>query len=311
MTKHSIDLHISLHHGKPKGFKCRFCDHVCAARSGLKIHERNHPESETYRKKINLSKELGYKRKAPKKNTFPVASVNDNRFKCPDCCVVAKSKYVLTMHMNSHPKDGEPGEKCEYCGGIFKKQNFKHHLACNHTNPLLSCKYCDYQTRIRCDFKNHEKNHIGFGEGDFTCEVCESKPKFPTFSNQKYHMKLHHGKDIGFKCDICGYKGRSVNHINKHKKIHDGSNDCKMLPCRYCPASFNTPAGRSRHEQSNHGAGKVIYNCDKCKFTTPAKCHFEEHMRIHENTEGDFECDICQAIFKSKYSRTVHIKNWH
>ena len=317
------DYHLQRHHkAREKGFKCKFCAKILDCRNSLAKHEKTHPESEHhqekrpilpgYIKKADLYKDKG-------RHKMPVNS--EKNFKCEKCCVVVQTEYMLAAHMTSHPKDNEPGKKCEFCGGIFHNKNYHRHVKFNHTNPLLKCtlsKFCSYETRDKRHFDRHQKNHTGIDSGTVLCDDCPAK--FKTTTNLKVHKKDHHGKSHKHRCNFCGFMGhgpdaeeRLKKHLEDHEKV-----ESLNIKCRYCSIYFRSRPARHTHEVKIHGHDpadykKVVYECEvqKCNFTGQSKQQYDEHKLVHQNNKGDFQCKICETKFTVKIALFNHMKNCH
>ena len=59
-------------------------------------------------------------------------------FPCQKCCVVAKTEYVLKMHMFAHTDDEKTGFRCKFCNGLFKDyNNHARHVHTQHTGQIF------------------------------------------------------------------------------------------------------------------------------------------------------------------------------
>lgn len=109
-----------------------------------------------------------------------------------------------------------------------------------------------------------------------------------------------------------------------------------VFKCRHCDEGFDTSTKRSKHEKSIHMKQSIMYNCDKCSYSTYTKGCFTTHLKRHikqytlfceecnvgffNNTEltshniklhdmQPFQCAICNDLFTSKGNLYSHIKS--
>ena len=315
-NKRGFELHLAFQHPDfKKEIKCRYCDFEHRRIERIRQHEATHPESDLPKERLNLSKLLNYKKMKPKpKRKIGADKIKAETFNCTKCCVVAKTEYVLKLHMHTHVDNEELGKKCEYCNGIFKPKNFNNHVKMNHTGTLRNCKFCDYETRNKHDFERHEKSHTGYEKGDHACKIPSCDAKFPRWAFLRNHMKIHHNKKPGFVCEICGSKRQNEADLNEHMKMHDKENSSDYeYTCRYCPFKFKNIFGRGSHETRVHGKTKNSFTCEipNCGFKAPNFRKYEEHYKIHLNKTGKYRCEFCDTRFDTRSAKTTHIKFCH
>ncbi|XP_054716953.1 zinc finger protein 271-like [Uloborus diversus] len=100
-------------------------------------------------------------------------------------------------------------------------------------------------------------------------------------------------------CDECGYAGKTVHHLTKHKRSHTGE---KPFKCTHCSYSCSLSSQLLRHKRLH--SGSKPYKCPYCSYT----CNTQENLRKHvlktKKHQGkklypcqhcSFECNIFSA----------------
>ena len=223
------------------------------------------------------------------------------------------------MHMFAHTDDEKTGFRCKFCNGLFKDyNNHARHVHTQHTGQILNCKFCDYQTRIKYELKQHELTHTGHPEGDYLCEVSTCDAKFPTKRHMTKHLTIHHKKATGFDCDVCGQIFVGMKDMKHHKeRIHGEKNQSTLsFQCHFCDQTFRSITIRADHELEIHGVDKKTtkyFSCpvETCEYKTLHFPNYKDHLKIHEKRSGGYACKICGARIANRGTLSCHIKRCH
>ena len=142
--------------------------------------------------------------------------------------------------------------------------------------------------------KNHHVRSVHLKSLSAKCIQCNKT--FSTKGNLTHHIKKVHEKKTS-ECDVCG---KSVLHINLHKKVNHSKDD-QSIKCHQCEKTLKNVQHFKRHIKQVHFQVKP-FKCEVCKkdWTTPQKLrrHFD---MVHLNKKN--HCKICDTSFKYDLKR--------
>ena len=300
-SKERRDAHLNFHSEDSKlSFKSKYCTGIFKTKNLKDLHDNKYHSSE-------------------------LAEDNNGEIhrgiKCSKCPAVLTDVFHLRLHMNSHPADGEPSQKCYNCQGVFKPgAEFSAHICTgSKANPGLSCLYCNFMTNIPSSLKEHEIIHTGLGTGNFICHECPNdEVKFEKSVKLDNHMIIHHFKKKGFVCKICNLKCNGKKALSQHELVHIKDDKLRPFKCSVddCEFYFKNKEGRTKHETKAHGIKNWVKcpvpNCNfestKARMTIHSRAHEDKHF---ETKDAKFVCEDCGANFKRKCDLTRHTNSFH
>ena len=166
---------------------------------------------------------------------------------CDDC-----SKYV--SQINEHKRRSHAEKKCQFCDESFFGQYpyFKHIKKVHKGNEVhkmkekFMCSSCDYTTHTkdllqRHDLVNHNINYL-------YCDQCEYKTKLKIHFKE-HQKKKHDGSFQKFKCDQCDYSCIRSDYLKKHiQSLHEKL----RYPCDQCGYQATRRQYLNKHIETNH-----------------------------------------------------------
>ncbi|XP_060528552.1 zinc finger protein 142-like [Cylas formicarius] len=264
-TTTALKEHVALHDSNLETpvFMCGLCDYLCMEKETLLEHSGNahlssvatdrifcgyckyetssedsltdhYVEVHNFVQQLMLKRrlaEMQYLRDAKKKRNIAKRGGNVAEIKKEATRVILKrTRY-----------------KCEHCDYAtidrlrFNKHNFKHHKKV--LAKVYKCSKCPYDTvnhismRRHYTFK-HKTKRGGSGE-TLECDICGFTCKDAAL--MEVHSSKHKNVDEVkiYSCDRCSFETIFKNHMQKHKKVHDGStpdgeeNVLKCLKCNF------------------------------------------------------------------------------
>merc|ERR1712133_20114 len=196
-------------------------------------------------------------------------------------CKICDKTFINSKKLNNH-NEIHITKQCVLCKREFKFPTYrKHRLKCK----LYSCQICNFETRLRPEFRKHKNQHK---ENSFDCQICN----YSTYrvSNFQRHNMLHfHSSKL--ECDICGKEFRE---LEKHKERRHSPKvkerkDRKLMEkvfhkCGYCDYKSSIKRNLKVHIVRKHTNPKPSRHsnqnntCQKCNvtFTRPNYCKLHE-----------------------------------
>jgi len=110
-------------------------------------------------------------------------------------------------------------------------------------------------------------------------------------------LKKHTAKHV-FKCAKCEYKTKTIDKLEKHRKVHE-----RIKKCDEC--EFRTTRGRTLVAHKRTHIGDRPFECDQCDYKAKTNYHIISHKLIHTD-ERHFECDLCDYKSRGKSALVLH-----
>ena len=221
---------------------------------------------------------------------------------------------------------------CKICLKRFSRKEAKLLHEKTHTNPKrYSCKKCSKTFHTLHAKTVHEKQHDRFNF-HYVCPTCgkcyKNHQDLMRHCNSKAHEYPDDGvypefeditKDPRKQCDICH---RWVKRITYHKRTHHSEQSRKFV-CDICDFETDRKDTLSTHQYLKHKMinrkfskldetfknGQTQYECFECKKIFDDLTEIENHMLLRSCEE--FQCKICNKIFKQKKNLNQHTRNVH
>lgn len=98
-------------------------------------------------------------------------------------------------------------------------------------------------------------------------------------------------------------KGKKT--AQRHSVYSSAKTHSKILPCKYCDATFFSYSGLRKHTKSIH-LQEYPFNCEVCGKGFFGCERLGDHMNMHQNIKTH-ECPICYRMFTFKSLLRQHI----
>ena len=203
-------------------------------------------------------------------------------------CSICNKHVLGNKRLNNHMKNHKK-VNCEDCNKVMPISNLKRHLkSCKKEKLWLICKFCNFKTVQRTEFKKHLKMHKHI--------------------TNEFEEKI-------FKCQLCDYETKDSSNIRRHKIVHS----IKHL-CTFCTLKFNSEITLNRHISHAHMEEKdvkirlkpTIFSCDKCDYKAKSKFSVTRHQSTHLKPKREkpaFLCQICEKKFNRVAKLKRHMQN--
>ena len=250
-----LKKHLAKHQTEAAGFRCNYCDLVCATQIDLQIHKEEHFQETpcSHCDSIYLSRQALDDHIA----VYHTQSRN-NSFICSLCSEIFEKQIDFKNHISSHY--AEPIFVCEtnLCHKIFKKEVLmRAHMTRIHSNLEFSCYLCYRKFFSNSDLQKHISTH--FLSSTLKCLKC-------TFTtNSKVELQNHvrnHSEEPQYECNFCGIKLQQRHHIIKHlqsaHQIKENFTEFIMVnnwKCSACSKVFLSYAATTKHLSSHASHG--------------------------------------------------------
>ena len=227
-----------------------------------------------------------------------------------------KVELNILFHNKEVKRDGRnycfkiieyPGLKvvCKKC-----RKNTTEHMN-NHLTPHLQCKHCLYEIKTMTELSFWRR----------VCNICGKILNDETLKMQ--HQKRHEETVSG--CEVCGEQFSTNFNLHRHMlEQHDSfqgetgfkSQANEPYKCTSCAKTFKYERNLDRHIKSIH-TRESERHCEICgqKFGIGfnLKAHLKEQhdvtefeCSIHSEEVNDFNCKVCDVVFKRKTNLKVH-----
>ncbi|CAH2251281.1 jg5976 [Pararge aegeria aegeria] len=213
---------------------------------------------------------------------------------------------IFTLTKN---EDGTQRYNCNVCDKHFKRRDLvsQHHKMVHlRIRPQLrSCHICKAKVRTRKRASHMELEH---GIPAPICGACGRKFAFP--SEVIRHQKLYHMGERNYKCEVCNFKCKSINHLGTHKMTHAPERPFK---CEICKKTFKWKNGLGRHMMIHLNVRPHVCGvCQEAFVQKTSTVIYGDFTRIREADGSEsFACNVCKNVYKKRTSFTQHYKHVH
>ena len=269
-----------------KPYKCNLCDYDTLFLSKLRNHIERHNSEGKF-----VCANCGVKLKNPESLKCHI-EICTTIFQCESCNYHTKEKKKILYHMkNEHNIDNYKPYKCNKC---------------NHNFPLISY------------LKRHIERKHNYGEGCI-CTICGKTLKnIELLTN--HTLRLHTIKERDFVCDICGFKTKMKNDLNRHKRMHKE----KSLKCLYCDFLSCKKEQLEYHVDKKHQdvGGALSHMCPECGkgfiykniltkhlWKCKRKCKIGINQKMFQ--KPIWACPMCDDVLKNRNQFRNHMASLH
>ncbi|RUS83409.1 hypothetical protein EGW08_008830, partial [Elysia chlorotica] len=263
-------------------------------------------------------------------------------FICCYCLKAFKLELTLDIHKLSHTIKSDSQLNLKYIHQVSKffscpvcdfqyqrKPQLMMHMATTHKgDKYLFCDECNYSCLSEEKLLAHKQTTSHKAERTL-CPLCGASTK-----NLRQHVRTAHNENRPFKCDICGFKAKTITNLKTHLNTHDPVKQIHCLHCSYrcrtndqlkkhmvrhstekkfkctlCTFACKTAMSLKRHMQIHEKPGKYI--CKVCNFSTPDKLILKEHKNTHHKLKPRFICRECSVEFKRPLELRKHALSVH
>ncbi|XP_066288038.1 zinc finger protein 658B-like [Branchiostoma lanceolatum] len=251
--------HMHLYHEREQWkfqVQCNFCKSTSKTEDDIKQH---------------LFKNHGIRQKPLDRFTLAQEVMSDpEQFSCTLCNFVTKMKAKFEAHLLVHYT--AKMYQCKKCHKYFKTtQELSEHLATMHVDTRHNCDKCSYGTNLMSALKAHMLTH---GKEEFKCRICQHTTD--TKLGLKMHVSQQHRYGNLYRCNTCGYLGKTANKLIDHIRTHTKEKPFSCKLCKYaCSRQDNLAIHMRVHKKD------TVYDCPKCDFLTLSVAEIEAHHKTH------------------------------
>lgn len=186
--------------------------------------------------------------------------------------------------------------KCEICSHEFTdwSQAMSHYQQ-SHPNTRGFIRCCGRKIDKRYEMIDHVKWHED--PTIFSCHICGKS--LLTRENLMTHEGTHIPEELRqFQCPICPKKFGSSFSLQNHKRLHKKDKLEPSIPCPKCPERmYKTKAQLKLHWASCHkNVGQFM--CELCSKVYKSKYTLEIHLKDHTNPDKPIECQVMKPIME-------------
>ena len=237
-----------------------------------------------------------------KTKTKTIFDVEDSPLVCKICLKRFSTKEARLLHEKTHtcPKR----YNCKKCSKTFhtlhaKNVHEKRHDLINFHYVCPTCGKCykNHQDLMKhCKSKVHDHPDEGvYPEFELitkgACKLCNICNRW--VKRLAYHKRTHHSEQSRkFVCDICEFETDRKDSLATHQ----------YLKHKVTNRKFSKLDETFKNEQPQ-------YKCFECKKVFDTFSKIENHMLLRSCEE--FQCKICNKIFKQKKNLNQHTRNVH
>ncbi|KAH9500922.1 hypothetical protein Btru_069212 [Bulinus truncatus] len=257
--------------------------------------------------KFSCQKEIDFQRHQKKEHK------EKSPFICRHCGKAFQLELSLSIHKLVHSKkicgtnsqclyNAMKSFTCPLCDFQYqKKRQLNTHIKTVHENISYHlCSKCNFACLTKEDLEKHLSSSAHDVEGRTSCPLCGTATK-----DIRQHLRRTHNDDRPYLCTQCGFKAKTVTHLNTHMVIHD---PVKRVQCNVCDYKCRTKDQLKKH-LVKHSAEKS-FKCNLCDFACKTAMSLKRHMQIHK-APNKYVCNICQFTTQDKLLLRQHKSKTH
>ena len=169
---------------------------------------------------------------------------------------------------------------------------------------IMRCTTCDLAYTTIGMFSLHMKKYHNKA---LTCEECGKKFTMP---NALKNHRLNYHTSFPKNCEDCGHFCTTKDSFKQHLALVHGVGIVeKNVPCEICGKMVQDKYGLKAHVKAVHSGGKGEYRCDQCGKVFKSKGSLDYHSRTHTG-DFPFRCDECGNGFH-RFDKMLNCKNAH
>ena len=113
------------------------------------------------------------------------------------------------------------------------------------------------------------------------------KRLFQTITIKNNHIRVIHGEEKSFECNVCSQKFGQKPELVRHTKNHH-QGDCHI--CKNCAKSFTSYDGLNIHIKNIHER-QMNYECDSCRKSFTQSGNLRKHIKTVHEGQRNFKCN--------------------
>lgn len=232
-------------------------------------------------------------------------------FSCEDCGMKFDVKSIYEVHKLSHD-DTARSHVCSICSAAFKSTgNLRRHEATHVSSRDYCCTNCHKTFKTQLALKVHTESVHAEVRVFVNCSVCKA---IVQEKHLKIHMKNQHteeGKEKPFSCTKCFKTFKTEKLGQRHyEAVHDPKPQGSIYLCSECP-TLQFYRHRDLKEHSFIHFSGVIHQCNVCFKMFKSKRLLVTHAAVHSEGAGNYPCELCDSVFKTRGGRRKHIIRQH
>lgn len=249
-------------------------------------HVEEHPT-----KDIQIPKDIP--KSELKKTKFAICEWNDCQFS-------SNSRWHLKDHLRSHTQ--EKVVACPNCGSMFcSKFKLGDHILRQYINENFTNEHL--RTLLL---------HVSNGESQVTLTLIQNRQ----LNGEENAMASENKSSAILPCIVDDNNLNSISatsssifqrqkHFDEQETLNAFSSALGEFKCDNCEIICATKSLLREHTKSHFES--YAYQCDLCSFKAPSPSGILHHKKYRHSDERPFNCQFCEAKFKSKSDLRKHI----
>lgn len=204
---------------------------------------------------------------------------------------------LQVSHLCHHSRCHNPEHICLESNALNKARNNCAPEVCEHTPQCMVMGSDFFRASQRL-----KKYGIVYEGKPFKCPDCDNV--YPNVSTFAVHY-LTHGKPT-YECPKCPARFAQRRVLEAHVVRHLPE---KPFMCPVCDDCFKDSSTLGAHIKNKHkGFSWLVCPYKECQKTYKKKEFYERHVKMHEGSRPEFECDTCGREFASKQNLLNHAR---
>ena len=265
----------------------------------------------------------------PKDQTKSLKSLKFACCQWNDCEFQTNSRWHLKDHLRSHTQ--EKLVACPNCGSMFcskfklgdhiLRQYLNENFTNEHLQTLLLHVSNDQQqvtltlinpSQVNSDKEENDERTVSSTVSNCNSTNCNQNPvevdhRPNIASTTSNRDDVSFSTALGqFKCDNCNKVCATKSLLREHSKSHF---EAYIYQCELCSFKSPSPSGILHHKKYRHSDERP-FNCQFCDAKFKSKSDLRKHIDIHSSEHPykcamcDFECRCCHTL--NRHMKLVH-----